>query len=732
MRVLPGRPYPLGVRHDGDGVHVAVFAEHAVGVDLCLFDAPLGATESARIPLPARTGYVWHGDFPDLRPGQLYGFRVHGPWAPADGHRCNPHKLLIDPHALAVAGRFHWHPSLFDHSLPQDTTDLSALDRQMDVADSAPFAPKAVVIDERFDWGDDRPPRIHARHTVIYECHVGALTARHPGVPPEQRGTYLGLASRPVIEHLLSLGVTSVELLPVQHFITEQGVAQRGLENAWGYNPLAWFAPHAGYASGDRGQQVTEFRQMVKALHAAGLEVLLDVVFNHTAESGALGPTLSLRGFDNRAYYRLQPSDLRRCVDYTGCGNTPDLSHRVGLQVVLDCLRHWVTAMHVDGFRFDLAPALGRGPGGEHGQALWNAMLQDPVLAQVRLIAEPWDLGPDGWRTGRFPVGIAQWNDRFRDCVRRFWGGEPGQVPELASRLAGSSDLFLDGPVSSVNFITSHDGFTLADLVSHERKHNVANGESNADGTDANWSRHWGVEGPTDDPAVLATRERVRRSLAATGILAQGITMLLAGDELGHSQGGNNNAYCQPRLIELDWALDARRQDLLDFMRRALRLYREQPVLRRSSFFRGTVDGPDPGHDVVWLGPDGRPMSIERWQDPDNRFLGMLLPGAGADERDGDGRLLSGDTLLLLLNGSAVDVELPPPSPTPAGRWELLLDSSDCPLDATFRAASAALPPTTAGTSRRLPATSAATGESLPTVRIPAHALLLLRWAHEP
>ncbi len=715
MRVLPGRPYPLGVRHDGSGVHVAVFAEHAFGVDLCLFDAALGAGETARIPLPARTGYVWHGDFPDLRPGQLYGFRVRGPWAPAEGHRCNEHKLLLDPYALAVVGHFTWHASLFDHAMPQGSTDLSALDRQMNLADSAPYMPKALVVDESFDWGDDRSPRIDARNAVIYECHVGALTAQHPDVPSALRGTYLGLASPPVIEHLLSLGVTSVELLPVQHFITEQGVAERGLTNAWGYNPLAWFAPHAGYASGDRGQQVTEFRQMVKALHAAGIEVLLDVVFNHTAETGSLGPTLSLRGFDNRTYYHLRPSDLRHAVDYSGCGNTPDLSHRAGLQLVLDCLRHWVTSMHVDGFRFDLAPALDRGPGGEHSGALWNAMQQDPVLAQVRLIAEPWDLGPDGWRTGRFPVGMAQWNDRFRDCVRRFWSGEPGQVPELASRLAGSSDLFLDGPMASVNFVTSHDGFTLADLVSHERKHNEANGEANRDGSDANWSRHWGVEGPTDDPTVLATRERVRRSLAATGILSQGITMLLAGDELGHVQGGNNNAYCQPQLLELDWTLDARRKDLLAFMRRALRLYREQPVLRRSSFLRGLVDAPSARHDVVWLGPDGQPMSIERWRDPFNRFLGMLLPGAGIDDRDESGRPLVGDTLLLLLNGGADDLELPPPSVPDSGHWELLLDASACPLDAA-------------------PGASApvAAGAALSTVRIPAHTLQLLRRTHEP
>jgi len=750
LRALPGQPYPLGVRCDGRGVHVAVFAEHALGVELCLFDEALGAPETARLPLPGRTGFVWHGLFPELRPGQLYGFRVRGPWAPAEGHRCNPSKLLLDPYARAVAGRFAWHESLFDHALPRGTTDLSQLDARMDLRDSGPFAPKGIVIDDRFDWGDDRPPRVDPASAVIYECHVGALTARHPAVPPALRGRYLGLACRPVIDHLLSLGVTSVELMPVQHFLTEQAVAERGLENAWGYNPLAWFAPHAGYASGDRGQQVDEFRLMVRTLHAAGLEVLLDVVFNHTAEGDSLGPTLSLRGLDNRNYYRLQPSDLRHQVDYSGCGNTPDTSRLRGLQLVLDCLRHWVTAMHVDGFRFDLAPALGRGPSGEHALAFWNALLQDPVLAQVRLIAEPWDLGPDGWRTGRLPVGIAQWNDRFRDSVRRFWAGEPGQVPELASRLAGSSDLFATGPSASVNFITSHDGFTLADLVSHERKHNEPNGEGNRDGTDASWSRNWGVEGGTEDPAVLATRERVRRSLLATGVLSQGLFMLLSGDELGHGQEGNNNAYCQPRLLELDWSLDDRRADLLAFARRALRLAREQPVLRRRSFFRGRMDDHPVDRDVVWIGPDGAEMTVAHWNDPGNRFLGMLLPGAAADERDEAGLPLPGDTLLLLLNAGARAVSLAPPPSAEAGHWELLLDSADCALDAPVAESldgPVGSAPEAPARAPAAPLVAAAPAEAFtpPTrdagpaalraaqsVRIPAHALRLWRWAHEP
>jgi isoamylase len=782
MRALPGDPHPLGVRWDGRGVNVAVHAEHAAGVDLCLFDAPLGAAETARLPLPARTGFVWHGWFPGLLPGQLYGFRVRGPWAPAEGHRCNEHKLLLDPYARAVCGAFAWHDSQFDDArhaavfgTPFAAEALAARSAGargaaggtvgaavghgdvMDVQDSAPFVPKSLVVDSAFDWGDDRPPRIPDSATVIYECHVGALTARHPDVPPELRGTYLGLASPPVIEHLRALGVTAVELLPVHHFITERGLVRRGLVNAWGYNPLAFFAPHAGYATGDRGQQVTEFKRMVRALHAAGLEVLLDVVFNHTAEGDGTGPTLCLRGLDNRAYYRLQPGDPRRTIDDTGCGNTLDTSRLRGQQLVLDCLRAWVQECHVDGFRFDLAPALGRGPDNAHADAFWTTLLQDPVLARCRLIVEPWDLGPDGWRTGRFPPGLAQWNDRFRDGLRRFWRGEPGRVPELAYRLSGSSDLFATGPAASVNFVTCHDGFTLADLVSHERKHNEANGEDNRDGTDASWSRSWGVEGPTEDPVILATRERVRRSLLASTVLAQGIPMLSAGDELGRTQRGNNNAYCQPELLALDWAPGPRERDLLAFTRRVLALPREHPVLRRASFFRGRLPGDDDVQDVVWLGTHGRELSVREWEDSGSHVLGMLLPGPAPGERDTAGRALGGDSLLLLLNGGDATVPCLLPVPPRAtrtlvasgapvapvapgaaaasdattaqdaaarGRWEVVLDTArgapDAPLPGedglpAVLPAAADDPPGTAGRTHLL-----------------AHALMLLRWAHGP
>jgi glycogen operon protein len=669
MRIWPGHPFPLGVRWDAEGVHVAVHAQHASAVELCLFDEPLGAAETARIALQDRTGPVWHALLPDLRPGQLYGLRVHGPWNPEAGLRCNPHKLLVDPWARALTAGFTWHPALFGHGA--GSPDESA----MDVQDSGPFVPKGVVVDDRFDWGEDAPRRTPWSSTVIYECSVRSLTMRHPDVPPELRGTYLGLVSPPILEHLTALGVTGVELLPVHHFVSEANLVERGLTNAWGYNALGFSAPHAAYATGDRGRQVHEFKTMVRELHRAGIEVILDVVYNHTAEGNRYGPTLSLKGIDNAAYYRLDADDRRRYADYTGCGNSLNTAHPLGMRLVMDSLRTWVESMHVDGFRFDLAPVLGRGWHGEHVDAFWNMMMQDPVLARVKLIAEPWDVGGDGWRLGHFPVGWGEWNASWRDAVRRFWRGQPGHISELASRLAGSSDIFPGRPAASVNFVTCHDGFTLADLVSYDQKHNEANGEDNRDGHDDNLSRNWGAEGETDDPQILAQRARVKRSLLATLAFSQGVTMLQAGDEIGRTQRGNNNAYCQDNeLTWLDWSDGARDDELLAFTRRVLAIAREHHVLRRRSYFKGHAPGR--GKDVLWLGADGHELTDAGWTRGDTHMLGMLLPGEHADERDARGNPIRAETLLLLVNGGPNELPVTLPAAFAAEHWSVLLDTA--------------------------------------------------------
>ncbi len=738
MRVLPGRLQPLGATWDGASVNVAVPADAATAVELCLFDRALGAAEAARIPLHRHDSGVWHAALPDLRPGQLYGFRVHGPWAPAQGHRFNPHKLLVDPWAKAVTEGLTWNDAVHGHAVT-DGDPASAADDVMDSRDSAPFVPKSVVVDGAFDWGDDRPPRTPFHHTVLYECHVRGLTRQHPELPPAQRGRYLGLCSPPLLAHFRSLGITAVELLPVQHFVSERALVRRGLVNAWGYNPLAFGAPHAAYASGDRGEQVAEFRTMVRTLHAAGIEVILDVVFNHTAESDEHGPTFSLRGLDNAAYYRARDGDPRRTADFTGCGNSLNTPNPRARQLVQDSLRRLVRDFHVDGFRFDLAPVLGRGPRGEHATDFWRELAQDPVLAQVKLIAEPWDLGPDGWRSGTFPPGWSEWNARFRDTVRRFWAGRPDGVGELASRLAGSSDLYSEGPTASINYVTCHDGFTLADLVSHERKHNEANGEDNRDGTDGNESRSWGVEGPADDPGVTETRDTVARSLLASTVFAQGVTMLLAGDELLRTQGGNNNAYCQDNETTwVDWRLDGRRRRMLEFARRALALSHDHPVLRRRRFFRGRVQdhpaGAAAAHDVLWIRPDGAPLQDADWQDPGNHALGMLLPGEQADD-DGDDApgdaapALPAETLLLLLNGGDAPVDWVLPSPAPATGWRLLLDtaSADAPGGPSALAVPAPSAQAAAAPAAAARAAAAPAGSPLDRIVLRPHALVLLQ-----
>ena len=674
MRVLPGSPAPLGAHWDGEGVNFAVYSENATSVELCLFDGPDAPSEALRLALPERTGFVWHGFVPGIGPGQAYGFRVHGPYAPERGHRFNPAKLLIDPYARVIAGAVRWHDAQLGYAILEPGG--AAVPSR---ADSAPYVPKCLVHADAYPWDGDHPLRRPLEDTLIYECHVKAMTMRHPGVPEALRGTYLGLASDPILEHLLSIGVTAVELLPIHQIAAERHLVERGLVNYWGYNTIGYFAPDVRFATGCTGQQVTEFKTMVKRFHRAGIEVLLDVVYNHTGEGNHLGPTLSLRGLDNAVYYRLGADDPATYVDCTGVGNTLNMAHPRAVQLVVDSLRYWVTEMHVDGFRFDLAPTLGREDDGfDRRAAFFQVLAHDPVLSSVKLIAEPWDLGYDGYQTGCFPGGWLEWNDKYRDTMRRFWRGDTGAVPELASRISGSSDLFQSAdrtPLASVNFVTCHDGFTLRDLVTYEEKQNQANGEGNRDGNDHNLGRNWGIEGPSATPAVARVRARTVRNLIATLLLSQGVPMLSHGDEIGRTQLGNNNAYCQDNeLTWLDWDLDAERRELLAFVRAATATFRAHPALRRRRFFTGrpvTEEGP---RDLVWLRPDGHEMQDVDWTSPAVHVLGMLLhdDGAGVVSRARAGS----DDLLLLLNGSNRSRAFALPELSVRGRWREILSTS--------------------------------------------------------
>ena len=648
LRVWPGAPYPLGATWDGEGTNFSIFSEHATGVELCLFDEH---GQERRIELVERTDLIWHAYLPDVRPGQLYGYRLQGPYAPAEGHRFNPNKLVLDPYAKAVNGDIEWNDALFGYTVGDPNADLT-----FDERDSAPYMPKCAVIDPSFTWGDDRPPAIPFNRSLIYECHVRGMTMLHPGVPEELRGTYLGMASEPIIDHLLSLGVTAVELLPVHQFVKDRHLVEKGLTNYWGYNSIAFLAPENRYAASSRpGSHVSEFKSMVKAFHRAGIEVILDVVYNHTGEGNHMGPTIGLRGVDNQAYYRLNPGDERYYFDFTGTGNSLNMRHPRTVQLIFDSLRYWVGDMHVDGFRFDLAPVLARELYEvDRLAAFFDIMQQDPVLSQVKLIAEPWDLGEGGYQIGNFPVGWAEWNGEYRDGVRSFWRADPGKSGELASRISGSSDLYAAGgrrTYASVNFVTAHDGFTLNDLVSYEHKHNEANGEDNRDGTDDNLSRNWGVEGPTDNPSVIAMRQRMKKNLLATLVFSQGVRMLLGGDEMCRTQQGNNNAYCQDNEISwVSWDLDAEGREILAFTREILRIFRENPVFRRRAFFTGR---PVRGEikDVTWLHPSGREMTDEDWGNAMLRSVGMLIDGEATDEVDERGRPVRGRTVLLMLNG---------------------------------------------------------------------------------
>jgi isoamylase len=675
MRVWPGKPYPLGATWDGEGANFALFSESATAVELCLFDEPLRAKETYVIPIRERTHGIWHVYLPDVRPGQLYGYRVHGPYVPEKGQRFNPAKLLIDPYAKAISGPVEWNDALFGYPVGDKREDLV-----WDARDSAPYVPKSVVVDNSFAWGDDRYPRTLWSQTVIYECHVKGLTIRHPDVPPELRGTYLGMASDPIIDHLSALGVTAVELMPVHQFIAERRLVEKGLTNYWGYHSIGFFAPDVRYATPGRYDQVSEFKTMVKRFHSAGIEVILDVVYNHTGEGNHLGPTLCLRGFDNTAYYRLDPDNPRYYTDFTGCGNSLNMLHRRTIQLIMDSLRYWVQEMHVDGFRFDLAPVLARELHEVDRLGRFFAIMQqDPVMAQTKLIAEPWDLGRGGYQIGNFPRGWTEWNGKYRDAVRRFWRGDDGMIPELAYRLSGSSDVYRERrhTTGGINFITCHDGFTLHDLVSYERKHNEANSEDNRDGHDDNLSRNWGVEGPTDDPEIVEIRELIKRNFLATLAFSQGVPMITAGDELGRTQQGNNNAYCQDNEVSwVDWNFDEQRRDLLNFTRKVFAIRRTNPVLRRRAFFRGIPVSGESGKDLTWLRPDGGEMTEADWHDRSRHVLGMLIHGQATDEVDERGRLISGDTLLLIVNSGSTACEFSTPDLEAPGIWREQLNST--------------------------------------------------------
>ncbi len=676
-KIWPGQPYPLGAAWDGQGVNFALFSTHATGVDVCLFDPEQPARETARYKLPEYTNQVWHGYVPRLRPGQLYGYRVHGPHRPLQGHYFNPHKLLLDPYARAIAGPFDWRDgdALFGYTVGRPEAELT-----VDRRDSAPSLPKCVVVDPAFDWEGDRPPRIPLAESVFYELHVKGFTARHPQVPAPLRGTYAGLTCAPVLDHLRALGVTAVELLPVQQAVPDRHLVERGLTNYWGYQTIGFFAPEARYASGGvHGQQVAEFKQMVKTLHRAGLEVILDVVYNHTGEGNHLGPLLAFKGIDNASYYRLVLDQPRYYHDYTGTGNTLNVVEPNVLQLITDSLRYWVQEMHVDGFRFDLAVTLGRELGGfDPRAAFFDILRQDPVLAPVKLIAEPWDLGEHGFQVGAFPPGWSEWNGKYRDVMRDFWRGPEGALGEFAAAFTGSHGLFGSRgrpPAASVNFITAHDGFTLRDLVSYNEKHNAANGEDNRDGEIHNRSWNCGAEGPSDDPDVARLRARQQRNLLASLLLSQGLPLLLGGDELGRTQLGNNNAYCQDNELSwLDWEqIDA---DLLAFTRQVIHLRRAHPVFRQRHWLRGRAVRGLGFRDIDWFTPDGEAMTEPHWSNGGPPALAVFLNGLGIHGLDPAGQRLTDHSFYLLFNAHSEPLTFTLPASDWLVRWEKILDTS--------------------------------------------------------
>jgi isoamylase len=677
MRPWPGHAYPLGATYDGSGTNFAIFSEAAARVELCLFEED--GTEE-RVRLVEVDGFVWHGYLPNVEPGQRYGYRVHGPYDPARGVRCNPYKLLIDPYAKAVDGPVRWDEAVFGYPFgsPDERNDT----------DSAPFVPKSVVVNPFFDWGTDRAPRIPYHETVIYEAHVKGLTTTHPEIPEQLRGTFTGLAHPVMIEHLTRLGITAIELMPVHEFLNDHHLQEKGLANYWGYNTLAYLAPHHAYAmpGGRPGSQVQEFKAMVRDLHDADIEVILDVVYNHTAEGNHMGPTLSLRGIDNAAYYRLVENDPRYYMDYTGTGNSLNVRHPHTLQLIMDSLRYWVTEMHVDGFRFDLASTLAREfYDVDRLSTFFDLVQQDPVISQAKLIAEPWDVGPGGYQVGNFPPLWTEWNGKYRDTVRDFWRGEPGTLGEFASRITGSSDLYQDDgrrPYASINFVTAHDGFTLADLVSYNEKHNEANGEGGSDGESHNRSWNCGVEGPTDDASVLELRARQQRNFITTLLLSQGVPMLLHGDELGRTQRGNNNVYCQDNEISwVDWSLAGKNAALVTFTAGVAALRQDHPVFRRRRFFAGRPIGRRHGldphlPDIAWFMPSGEEMSEGDWDSGFGKCVLAFLNGNGITEADTRGQRVTDDSFLLCLNAHYEDIAVTLPGAQYGTRWAVVVDTA--------------------------------------------------------
>jgi glycogen operon protein len=678
MKIWPGNSHPLGATWDGAGVNFALFSEYASSVDLCLFDS--SNHEVIRIPMEDNTGQVFHLYLPDARPGQLYGFRVHGPYDPKNGMRFNYNKLIIDPYAKSIAGDVSWNDAVFGYKKNDPLLDLS-----FDERDSAQYVPKSIVINSCFVWGDDKPPRIPLSQSLIYEAHVKGLTVRNNQVPAEYRGTYAGLGSEAMLEYFLKLNITAVELMPVHHFVHDEFLIAKNLRNYWGYNTIGFFAPYSGYSSaGIFGQQVEEFKTMVKRLHREGIEVILDVVYNHTAEGNHLGPTLCFRGIDNVNYYKLVKDNFRYYMDYTGTGNTPNVSNPRFLQLLMDSLRYWVLEMHVDGFRFDLAAALAREFFDvERLAAFFDIIHQDPVISQVKLIAEPWDIGPGGYQVGNFPILWAEWNGRYRDTVRKFWRGDQGLVGDLAYRLSGSSDLYERGgrkPYASVNFVTAHDGFSLHDLTAYNVKHNEANCENSKDGMNDNLSWNCGVEGPTGDTTINYLRDKQRRNLMATLILSQGVPMILHGDEMLHSKNGNNNSYCQDNETSwINWNLDKSAENFLAFTRYLTLVWKEHPMLKRSNFLHGRNILVPGKKDVSWFLPDGKEFQECHWRDPNTRSFGILLAGEANDEKDDHGNRIKDDTLMILLNAFWEPVRFSFPQDFSSGPWTVILDTRfDC------------------------------------------------------
>ena len=676
ITLLPGKPYPLGAKWDGTGVNFALYSEHAQGVELCLFDEE--CAECEKIPLKEITAFVWHGYLPGIQPGQRYGYRVHGPWEPEKGLRFNPAKVLVDPYAQAVTGRVDWSQAIFPYVFGVDDADL-----QIDERDSAPGIPKSLVVNPYFDWEQDRPLRTPLSDSVIYETHVKGFSIQNPDVPEPLRGTYAGLASPASPRHLKRLGITAVELMPVHHFINDSHLVEVGLSNYWGYNTLAYFAPHGRYCStGDGGNQVAEFKAMVKTLHREGIEVILDVVYNHTAEGNHMGPMLSLKGIDNLTYYRTVADNARFYMDYTGTGNSLNVRHPQVLKLIMDSLRYWVTEMHVDGFRFDLAATLARELHDvDRLSGFFDIIHQDPTLADVKLIAEPWDVGEGGYQVGNFPVQWAEWNGKYRDTVRRYWKGDDGQLSDLGYRLTGSSDLYQhDGrrPYASINFVTAHDGFTLRDLVSYNDKHNEANGENNQDGANDNNAWNMGAEGSTDDPDINHARDRQIRNFLASLLFSQGVPMISGGDEIGRTQKGNNNAYCQDNEISwYDWTPSEEKELLIDFTCRLIALRKEHPNLRRRKFFQDRVIHNSAARDIAWFGTNGKELSPEAWNAGWVRTLGMMLNGSTLNATDQLGNSITDNSFLLLLNAhhEPVNFQLPP-SPQ-EGIWQTILNTNN-------------------------------------------------------